>query len=49
MPEWFKKWETTKLISFEDKNGDGRIQYVGDPAVNELDVNRDIMVLANPE
>jgi len=49
MPEWFKKWETTKLISFEDKNGDGRIQYVGDPAANELDVNRDIMVLANPE
>jgi cation/acetate symporter len=49
MPEWFKKWETTKLITFDDKNGDGRIQYVGDPTVNELDVNRDIMVLANPE
>ena len=49
MPEWFKKWETTKLITFDDKNGDGRIQYVGDPSINELDVNRDIMVLANPE
>ena len=49
MPEWFKKWETTQLIKFDDKNGDGRIQYVGDPEVNELEVNRDIMVLANPE
>ena len=49
MPEWFSKWETTNLISFNDKNGDGRIQYVGDPVTNELEVNRDIMVLANPE
>jgi cation/acetate symporter len=49
MPEWFSKWETTKLIVFEDKNDDGRIQYVGDPQTNELTVNRDIMVLANPE
>ena len=47
MPEWFSKWETTNLISFNDKNGDGRIQYVGDPKTNELEVNRDIMVLAN--
>ena len=49
VPEWFTKWETTNLISFDDKNGDGRIQYVGDPEINELEVNRDIMVLANPE
>mgnify|MGYP003305422301 FL=1 len=49
VPEWFSKWETTNLISFEDKNNDGRIQYVGDPERNELEVNRDIMVLANPE
>lgn len=49
MPEWFSKWETTNLISFDDKNNDGRIQYVGDPEKNELTVNRDIMVLANPE
>lgn len=49
VPEWFSKWETTNLIAFEDKNGDGRIQYLGDPATNELNVNRDIMVLANPE
>ena len=49
VPEWFSKWETTNLISFEDKNNDGRIQYVGDPERNELEVTRDIMVLANPE
>lgn len=49
VPEWFSKWEDTGLITFNDKNNDGRIQYVGDPAINELDVNRDIMVLANPE
>lgn len=49
MPEWFKTWEKTKLISFDDKNGDGRIQYVADAAKNELTVDRDIMVLANPE
>jgi len=49
MPEWFSKWEKTNLIVFEDKNNDGLIQYVGDPDANELSVNRDIMVLANPE
>ena len=49
MPEWFKKWETTKLIKFEDKNGDGKIQYVKDKEKNELTVDNDIMVLANPE
>jgi cation/acetate symporter len=49
LPEWFRTWEDTRLISFEDRNGDGRVQYVADPAVNELTVNRDIMVLANPE
>jgi len=49
MPEWFSKWEITELIAFDDKNGDGKIQYVADAQVNELTVNRDIMVLANPE
>jgi len=49
MPEWFSKWEITGLISFNDKNGDGKIQYVADKNSNELNVNRDIMVLANPE
>lgn len=49
MPEWFKKWETTKLIKFEDKNGDGKIQYLKDKEKNELTVDNDIIVLANPE
>ncbi len=49
MPSWFTTWERTSLIVFNDKNNDGRIQYVGDPQANELTVNRDIMVLANPE
>ena len=59
-PQWFKNWETTGLLAFEDKNGDGRIQYYGpgldDKAAgygwqgNEMTkVDRDIMVLANPE
>ncbi len=49
VPEWFKKWETTGLITFTDKNGDGLIQYVADTNKNELVVDNDIMVLANPE
>ncbi len=49
MPEWFKKWETTGLITFTDKNNDGNIQYVADESKNELVVDNDIMVLANPE
>ena len=61
-PNWFKTWEETGLLAFEDKNGDGRIQYYNDanPAFaakaeafgwrgNELEVDRDIIVLANPE
>jgi cation/acetate symporter len=48
-PEWFNNWETTGLISFDDKNGDGIILYSGDVAANELAVDPDIMVLANPE
>ena len=63
-PDWFKNWETTGLLKFEDKNGDGRIQYYNDKSSNqdflakaedygwkgnELIVDRDIMVLANPE
>jgi cation/acetate symporter len=49
VPEWFKKWETTGLITFIDKNNDGLIQYVADKNKNELVVDNDIMVLANPE
>jgi cation/acetate symporter len=49
-PDWFRNWETTGLLAFEDKNQDGRIQYSADPAVNEMvTVDNDIMVLANPE
>jgi cation/acetate symporter len=49
-PDWFRKWETTGLLKFEDKNGDGRITYNADPKTNEMvKVDRDIMVLANPE
>ena len=49
VPVWFKKWETTGLITFTDKNNDGIMQYVADEDQNELVVDRDIMVLANPE
>jgi len=49
VPEWFTNWETTGLISFDDKNQDGIIQFNGDPESNELNVDRDIIVLANPE
>lgn len=49
-PSWFKNWEKTGLLKFEDKNGDGRIQYYADKTTNEMvKVDRDIMVLANPE
>ncbi len=63
-PEWFKRWEKTGLLKFEDKNGDGRIQFYNDKTKNadvlakaeaaglkgnELTVNADIIVLANPE
>jgi cation/acetate symporter len=63
-PAWMKRWEQTGLLKFEDKNGDGRIQYYNDKSKdaaflskaeaagwkgNELTVNPDIIVLANPE
>ncbi|MCZ4294850.1 sodium:solute symporter family protein [Vibrio sinaloensis] len=48
-PDWFKNWEKTGLLSFDDKNGDGAIQYTSNAATNELKVDNDIMVLANPE
>ncbi len=49
MPEWFVNWEETGLIKYEDKNNDGLIQYVGSAEKNELTIDKDIMVLANPE
>jgi len=63
-PDWMKRWEVTGLLTWQDKNDDGRIQYYNDkssdPAFmqraegagwkgNELSVNRDIIVMANPE
>tara|TARA_R110002051_G_scaffold3395_1_gene18359 strand:- start:132742 stop:134454 length:1713 start_codon:yes stop_codon:yes gene_type:complete len=49
MPEWFTNWEETGLLAHDDKNGDGLIQYNASAKTNELTVDRDIMVLANPE
>ncbi|MCZ6821699.1 MAG: cation acetate symporter [Deltaproteobacteria bacterium] len=48
-PEWFTSWEKTGLIRFVDKDGDGIINYSGDESRNELVIDRDIIVLANPE
>ncbi|MBT3458651.1 MAG: cation acetate symporter [Halieaceae bacterium] len=49
-PQWFKNWEQTGLLAIQDKNGDGRLQYVADPQRNELvKLDNDILVLANPE
>ncbi|ADT69385.1 MAG: cation/acetate symporter [Pseudoalteromonas tetraodonis] len=53
-PAWIKNWERTGLITFNDKNGDGKMFYtsgkITDPnSANEVNVDRDIMVLANPE
>lgn len=47
-PSWIKNWEKTGLISWEDKNKDGKMFYSGDER-NEMKVDRDIIVLANPE
>ncbi|RFB04463.1 sodium:solute symporter family protein [Parvularcula marina] len=53
VPHWYKDWEKTGLLSYEDKNGDGVMQYRGpnspDGLANEVDPNRDIFVLANPQ
>ena len=50
IPNWMQKWEETGLLGFDDKNGDGKLEYTADPATNEIvKIDRDIMVLANPE
>lgn len=49
MPGWFTNWENTGLLKYEDKNADGIINYVANAEANELSIDRDIMVLANPE
>jgi cation/acetate symporter len=49
VPDWFKNWENTGLLTFTDKDKDGKIQYLADAERNELTIDQDIMVLANPE
>ncbi|HCX74717.1 MAG TPA: cation acetate symporter [Algoriphagus sp.] len=49
LPTWIATWQKTDLIQVEDKNGDGKVQYLPDPETNELNIDRDIMVLASPE
>ncbi|MDD8022584.1 MAG: cation acetate symporter [Paracoccaceae bacterium] len=49
VPDWVDNWEKTGLLKFDDKNGDGLINYTSSKETNELDVNKDIIVLANPE
>lgn len=49
-PQWFKNWEKTGLLEYQDKNGDGKVQYSADSETNEMvKVDNDILVLANPE
>ncbi|MEC4811747.1 MAG: sodium:solute symporter family protein [Scytonema sp. PMC 1069.18] len=47
--DWVNKWENTKLLTFEDKNGDGRLQLTPKKDSNEITIDRDIVVLATPE
>ncbi|UGA54640.1 cation acetate symporter [Vibrio sp. DW001] len=47
-PTWYKNWENTGLVAWDDKNGDGKMFYSGDER-NEMKINRDIIVLASPE
>jgi cation/acetate symporter len=49
LPIWVKNWQKTDLIQVDDKNLDGRIQYLANPEENELQIDKDIMVLASPE
>jgi cation/acetate symporter len=49
LPAWVQNWQKTNLIKVDDKNGDGKVQYLADPAANELSIDKDIMVLATPE
>ncbi|MBA4302048.1 cation/acetate symporter [Algoriphagus alkaliphilus] len=49
LPVWVQNWQKTNLISVDDKNGDGKVQYLADPSANELSIDKDIMVLASPE
>jgi len=53
LPSWFAQFEETKQMAWEDKNGDGMVQYRGPEKIkageeNELTFGKDIMVMANP-
>ena len=49
LPAWVQNWQKTNLIQIQDKNGDGKVQYLANPETNELNIDKDIMVLASPE
>jgi cation/acetate symporter len=48
-PQWLRAWERTKLVGFHDRDGDGRLRMSADPARNEVTIDPDVLVLANPE
>ncbi len=48
-PGWWRSWQATGLVGFEDRNGDGKMELSGDPARNEVRIDPDILVVANPE
>jgi cation/acetate symporter len=48
-PGWWTSWQATGLVGFEDRNGDGRMELSADPARNEVRIDPDILVTANPE
>ena len=47
--DWVNKWEKTKLLTFEDKNNDGRVELTPDKATSEITIDPDIIVLSTPE
>lgn len=48
-PDWFRRWQSSGLVAWNDRNGDGRMQLSGLPEANEVEVDQDILVLAAPE
>ncbi|OOG73326.1 sodium:solute symporter family protein [Algoriphagus sp. A40] len=49
LPTWVQSWQKTNLIVVDDKNKDGKVQYLPNPTTNELSIDKDILVLAGPE
>ena len=47
--DWVNKWEKTKLLTFDDKNNDGRVELTPDKATSEITIDPDIIVLSTPE